>query len=45
MIGPEYTVQAVAWLAVWLAAGLTVRGYLAQREAERRRHGHGKIDR
>jgi hypothetical protein len=45
IIGPEYTVQAVAWAVVWMGLGLTARSILARRDAERRRQGHGRIDR
>lgn len=43
MITAEYTVQALAWLAVWTVAGLSVRQWLADHspddaDREPRRH-------
>jgi hypothetical protein len=34
---PQYASQALAWLAVWGAGGLTVRQWLASKEDARRR--------
>jgi hypothetical protein len=44
MIGPEYGVQALAWAVVWAAGGLTVRQWLARKDAEHdeRRHKAGQ---
>lgn len=42
MIDPTYVTQAMAWLAVWSAGGLTARNYLAERERERRQSGGAK---
>ncbi len=36
----EYTMQALAWLAVWSTGGLIVRQWLAERE--HRRHDHSR---
>jgi len=41
MIDPGYTAQALAWLAVWTAGGLTTRQWLAAKEAERQRRSAG----
>lgn len=35
MIDPTYVSQALAWLAVWSAAGVAGRQYLASKEAAR----------